>query len=143
MMGRIHTGNGRAVSLPAGLSGAVGISMVATVAASALGAYLVSIEWIAEQHIGIWSMGTLILSSVMGGMTAAQRIKRLRIQMALLNGMIYFLMLLCLTLLVFGGKITGMGTTLVLIGIGSVGGGMLSKHERGKGKGRRRKKLHC
>ena len=143
MMGRIHTGNGRAASVPAGLIGAAGFSIAVTLAVSALGAYLVSKEWIGVQQIGIWAMATLILSSVIGGLTAAERIKRLRFQMALMHGLIYYLMLLCLTLLLFGGKYTGMGTTFALIGIGSLIGGVLSKREKGKRKAGRRRKIHC
>ncbi len=134
--------NGRATSVPIGLISGAAMSMMATTVLAALGAIMISKEWLAQEQMGVWAMGTLVMSAMAGSMTAAARIKRLKVQMALLNGACYFLMLICLALFVFRGKPAGLGTTFVLVLIGSITGGLLTIRERRVGKGGRRKKLH-
>ena len=133
---------GRATSIPKGILTALIISMSWTLVASVIGACMVSKEWMAQEKIGIWAIFVLITASVVGGMVAAGRIKRQRIQMASLHGGLYYILLILLNLLCFGGQFRGMGVTLVFVLMGSVVAGILGNRPAGKGNGRRRRKTH-
>lgn len=133
---------GRATSIPKGILTAVAISMSWTLIASITGAYLISKEWISHNQTGSVAIFVLITASVVGGMVAAGRIKRHRIRMAGLHGGLYYILLILLNLLCFGGQFQGMGVTLIFVLLGTVAAGVLGSRTAGKGKGRRRRKTH-
>ena len=133
---------GRAASIPAGILIAMAVSSICTLMFSVIGAVLVSKEYMAQDRIGVWAIVTLVSASVAGGMIAANRIKRYRMQMAGLHGGVYYILLIGLNLLCFGGQLQGMGATLAFVLIGSLAAGLLSNQAAGKGSGRRRRKSH-
>ena len=123
-----------ASSIPAGIGIGLLVSMVVTLAGAALTAYLIHKESIPEEGMGYGILLTLLLSAAVGAWVAAKRIQRLRMQMCMLSGFCYYLTLLAMTALFFGGQYNGMGiTALVVIGgcgtvaILGVGGG---KHRK-------------
>ena len=134
--------SGRAVSVPIGMLTACGVSIALTMCLSVIGAMLVSRELLGQERIGILAMMILTVASVMGGITAAGKIKMRRMQMSLLHGALYGLFLVVLTFLFFGGQFQGMGTTLVVIAVSSIGGGLIANRSEGKGSGKKRKKYH-
>ena len=113
---------GTASSIPAGIAFGVLISMIITLLGTAISAYLVHSESIRQESIGYASMAVLLVSGAVGALTAINRIKRMRLQMCLLSGACYFLVLLSVTALFFGGQYAGVGATglTILIGCGSV-----------------------
>ena len=106
-----------ASSIPAGIGIGLLISIVITMAGAALTAYLIHKESIPEEGMGYGILLTLLLSAAAGAWIAMKRIQRLRMQMCMLSGLCYYLTLLALTALFFGGQYNGMGiTALVVVG---------------------------
>ena len=133
---------GRAASLPGGLAIAGAVSMVATLVIVVTGAVLVSNEIIAFENIGYCSIAALLLGSFLGTITAVHRIKRQKVLIGILSGGVYYLMLLSITALFFGGQYKGMGVTLLVVIGGSLLGVILSNREKGRGRNRRHIKIH-
>lgn len=106
---------GRAMSIPAGIGIALFLSMVITLAGSALAAALVSSERIGEGAIGYASMLTLALAALAGAWIAVILIQRLRLQVSMIFGGCYYLFLLAMTALLFGGQYQGMGVTAIVV----------------------------
>ncbi len=106
---------GRASSVPAGLAWSLltsmGITLLCCVALTAL----IAGEQIPETAIGYGAMGTLVLASVGGALTAAWRIKHRHLAMCLCSGLVYYLCLLCCTAMFFGGQYEGMGVTALVV----------------------------
>ena len=111
-----------ASSIPAGIGIGLLVSMVITLAGAALTAYFIHKETIPEEGMGYGILLTLLLSAAAGAWIAVKRIQRLRMQMCMLSGLCYYLTLLAMTALFFGGEYSGMGITalVVLGGCGTV-----------------------
>ena len=86
-------------------------------------------------------MVILVLSALCGALMARSKIKRLRLQVCLISGGIYYLMLLGMTMLLFGGRFQGMGVTALMVACGSIlailvglpkDRGGKSRHRRGR-----------
>ena len=106
---------GTALSIPAGLALALTVSLAATGALSAVSAWLILTGKLRESSVGYCAMVILLLSSAAGAATATGRIKRLRLQMGLLSGGLYFAALMAMTALFFGGVYDGIGVTALMI----------------------------
>lgn len=117
-------------SIPAGIGIGLLVSIVITLAGSALTAYLIHGESVPEEGMGYGILLTLLLSAIAGAWISVGRIQRLRMQMCMLSGLCYYLTLLSMTALFFGGQYSGMGVTaLVVLGgcgtvaiLGTIGG---------------------
>jgi len=109
---------GRAASVPAGIGWGVAVGMGITLVGAAVLAWMMSGEKLSGDALGYGIMIVLVIASGAGALTAAGKIKRLRVQMCLLTGGFYYLGLLSVTALFFGGKFQGMGITAVLVIIG-------------------------
>ena len=131
---------GTASSIPAGIAIAAIVSLVITLLGSVVSAYLVQSELIRQESIGYASMVVLVVSGAVGALVAMARIKRMRMQMCLLSGVCYFLLLLSVTALFFGGQYEGIGVTAlaILSGCGSVAVLSIAGEKRGS-TGRRKK----
>lgn len=130
---------GRAASVPAGLGIALGVSMVITLAMAALTAYLEGKGIVKEADVGYMVMLTLLLASLVGALTAAGKIKRQRLVMCLASGLCYFLSLIAVTALFFGGQYSGVGVSLLLIMGAAFSAAFLKKGERKSTSVRKRK----
>ena len=121
MPGKIKV-TGTATSIPVGLAWSAGVSLGVTGVAAWVAAWLVLSRRIAWDGIGYCSMVILLLGSVCGAVTAVRKIKRLRLQMCMASGAVYYGCLLAITALFFGGQYQGMGVTglLILGGCGAV-----------------------
>lgn len=106
---------GTASTIPVGLAlgtlGSIGI----TILLSAIAAWLTLSGRIPENSIGYCSMFILLLSSMAGSAIAIARTKRLRFQVGVAAGALYFLCLLAITALFFGGIYEGVGATALMI----------------------------
>lgn len=112
-----HTG--KANSIPAGLAIAVSVSMMITFLLSATIAMLLNTEKITWIQAGYWIMGMLFSASFIGGKCAVASIKRQRLMISIMSGILYWGLLLCVTALFFGGKFGAVWETAGLIGAGS------------------------
>lgn len=110
--------SGTAMGIPAGLGIGAISSLIITVAGAALTAWLIASESIGEETIGYAAMVILMIASAVGAMVSIRLIKRLRLQVCLMSGGCYYLTLLALTALLFGGQYQGMGITAVMVLIG-------------------------
>lgn len=136
-MGQTYTG--RTLSLPAGVAAGIGVSLGISAAAIAVLAKLVDSETLAWENIGYGIMVMLLAASFLGALTAYRKIKRQRLMICLLTGMVFFGILLSMTALFFGGRYHGVGVTFLLILAGSGCAGLLGLRE-GKGRGRKRRR---
>lgn len=127
---------GRAASMPVGLLFGAVISLGITMLAVALLAKLMSSGHMKESQLGYGIMVALLAASFGGALAAVGRIKRQRLMVCVLSGAIFFLILLSITALFFGGQYEAVGVTGILV----LGGSMLAvltggrSGRRGKGK---------
>ena len=133
---------GTASSIPGGLTAGAGISLLTTIAGSWMFAYLISTEKLPQSGIGYCAMAIILLSSLLGASVSAHRIKRRLLYVCILSGLIYYMILLSMTALFFGGQYQAMGVTALLV-TGGVGTAALLCLRGGGGPHRRkrRKKL--
>lgn len=127
---------GTAKSVQLALCWGLIISMVLTLILSAGITYLVLSETMAESAVGYGVMLTVLVSSFLGAIVAAAAVKSRRLFVCLMSGVGYFLLLLSVTALFFGGQYEGMGVTALLV-FGGAGAAALMG---GKGDGQKRKK---
>ena len=126
---------GRATSLPAGLA----IGAVCSLAAElVLRAKLVEAETLPVEKVGYGIMVLLIVSSFAGAMISFGRIKRQRMLVCIVSGVIYFAMLMSMTALFFGGQYSAVGTTALLVLAGSGAAALLGLRQ---GRGAKRTKI--
>lgn len=120
MKKRITTG--KSFSVPGGLALGNGLSLCITVLMAILLAKLVSLEKMQWENIGYGIMLLLYISSLAGSALAASLIKHQRLVICLSAGLVYWVTLLSLTALFFGGQYSGMGVSalIILSGCGTV-----------------------
>ena len=106
---------GRATSLPVGLAIGAACSLAATLILTAILAKLVEAETLPVEKIGYGIMVLLIVSSFAGAMISFGRIKRQRMLVCIVSGVVYFAMLMSMTALFFGGQYSAVGTTALLV----------------------------
>ena len=147
------------MSIPGGLALSTAVSLGVTLILSAVVAKMVDAELMGEGAIGYGSLATLLTASISGAIGygalitlltsaiagaafAATKIKRQRMLVCFLSGLVYYITLLGITALFFGGQYQGMGITALVIA-GGCGTVILMGMKQGKGKEiRHRKKLH-
>lgn len=114
---------GAAASIPKGIGIGLLISILITVAGSAMTALLITREALPENGIGYCAIVILILSASIGALVAYKSIKHRRMVVCMVHGLCYYLILLSITALFFGGQYQGMGVTAlaVLAGCSAVG----------------------
>lgn len=123
---------GTATAIPTGLAIGGLISLIVTLAGAAATAYLVLNQRIGENGIGYASMIILFLGAVMGAWGAFSSIKKQRLQVCLLSAAVYYLLLLAITALFFGGQYQGMGVTAIVILIGALAVALFPSKENTK-----------
>lgn len=111
------------MSMPAGLAIGLAASLSITLLCTALIANLILSEKMNEAALGYGAMAILLLSSGAGSLIASVLIKHRWLLVSLGAGGIYFLTLLAITALFFGGQYQGIGVTalMILAGSGTVG----------------------
>lgn len=123
---------GSASSMPTGLFIGSVISLLVTLVGAAVTAFLVVKERIGENGIGYASMLILFLSTTLGALGAYNKIKKQRLKICLLSGGIYYLLLMAITALFFGGRYQAMGVTGLIILVGSICVAFLPSKNRDK-----------
>lgn len=128
---------GRASSMPRGLAVGAAVSMAITLVSALVMAGLLDAEKLAWENVGYGIMVMVFCGAFLGAVTGYHLVKRQRMVVCLMGGGIYFLMLLAVTALFFGGQYDGVGATGVLI-LGGSGCAALLGLRQGRG-GRRRR----
>lgn len=129
---------GKTWSMPMGLLAGGILSLSSTLIGAALLASMINREMVAEMGIGYGVMVILLLSSVIGSMTAYTKIRRRRMLVCALAGLVYFLTLCSITAMFFHGTYSGVLVTAAVIAGGSISVGLLGLRA-GEG---RKGKLH-
>lgn len=111
---------GRSVSIPVGIAWGMLVGIGITVIGAAVLAWMMSGEKLSGDGLGYGIIVVLLVSSYVGALIASNKIKRLRVQMCILSGVVYYLSLVAVTALFFGGKYQGMGVTAIVVIIGCV-----------------------
>jgi len=115
------------------------LSLGITILGACVSAFMIHKEVVEESAVGYCSLVTLLVSSSLGAVLAMNRVKRMRMQVCLLTGACYFLSLLCITALFFGGEYTGIGVTALAI-LGGSGAVALMSIRQKKSRGHTHKK---
>lgn len=126
------------MSVPGGLLTAGMISMGITVTISLIIANQLNTERITWEQAGYWIMGMLFLASFSGATSAYCTIKRQRLTVSVMSGTVYWVLLLCVTALFFGGNYEAVPETAAIIIAGSGCAAMVSLPQKGR-RGRKRK----
>ncbi len=119
-------------SLPSGLAIGGIASLFVTLAAAGIMAKLTENGGISESGIGYGVMGILFIASLVGSSAANMKARQQKLLVCLLSGAVYYVILLSMTALFFGGKYKGVGVTALLVFAGC----MLPVFVRGGGKRR-------
>ena len=129
---------GRASALPGGIAIGVLAALVITVLGAVLLTTLIAGEHLALDVYGYGVMMILFLAALAGAVTAMLRIKHMKMQVSLLTGAAYYLVLLATNALFFGGQYEGALTTGLIILAASGVAAVIGSRE-GKPVKRRRK----
>ncbi len=131
---------GRAVSMPAGLTEGALISLTVTLISSALMAKLIDMEKLQWENVGYGIMLLLLAASFAGAITAYGKIRRRRLFVCGISGVIYFCLLLAVTALFFGGQYEAVGVTAAMVAAGSGTAGLLGIKGEGSGRWKNKKR---
>ena len=91
------------------------ISLLVTLAGSAIVTWLIITEKAGEGSIAVASVVIQLLASIIGAWCAVAVSKQQRLQAVLLSGVGYYLVLLATTALFFGGQYKGLGITALIV----------------------------
>ena len=110
---------GKTIGVPGGLAIGIMVSLLITVLSAALVAWLLSAQTIGEGTVNSLKMLTHGISAIVGSVTAYNLVKRMRLQVCLLCGACYYIILIGMTALLFGGQYRGLGVTALIVIAGS------------------------
>ena len=96
------------------------VSLLITVACTAIAAYLLVSERVGEESIKYISLTILFTASTAGAFAAWISSTQNRLLICLANGGIYFLSLIATTALLFGGQYKGVGATALVVLAGTL-----------------------
>ena len=121
---------GKAISVPAGLGLSLVVNISITSIAVAIIAILLNRKSITWENTGYWIMGMLLISSFLGGKTAICSIKTQLYLVTFMSGILYWMFMLCITALFFGGHYSSLFETGALIIAGSISAALLHRPNR-------------
>ena len=130
---------GKTMSVPGGLALSGAISMVITLLISMLLANLLDRQQLSWEQAGYWIMAMLFAAAFAGGKAAIAAIRRQRLAVSAMSGLLYWGLLLCITALFFGGNFNAVLETALIIIAGSGCAAMVSLPQK-KSRGRRIRK---
>ena len=127
---------GTAVSMPVGVATGTLVSLLTTGGASGLLTWLILNGKAPEASTGYITMGILLMSTILGTLLSAAKIKRRWMLVSCITGMLYFLALLSCTAIFFGGNYQGVGVSALVVLVGSLLTGFVGlKREKGHSRG--------
>ena len=132
---------GKAKPMAVGLAFGVGAALLLTVVFSVAVTQLVLGERIEENAIGYWTGGMLPICTALGSWIAVGLVKRRKMQTCLITGGIYFVCLLGVNVLFFGGQFHGVFVTFLMVLLGATVAGLLAARGEKRGS-KKHKKYH-
>lgn len=133
------TNTGKSLSFPGGMTVSGITSMSITILASVIIAQMLDSGQITWEQSGYWIMGMLLLSAFLGAKAAIVTIKRQKLAVSMMSGILYWGIMLCVTALFFGGNYDAVLETAALIIAGSGCAAMVSLPQKRSRRKRRRK----
>ena len=130
---------GKAKPMVVGLAVGVGAALLITLLFAVVVTQLVLGEKIGEGTIGYWTGVMLPLSTGVGAWIAVCLVKSKKMQTCLLTAAVYFLCLLGINALFFGGQFQGVVVSVVMILLGAATTGIIAAKGERKGHNKRRK----
>lgn len=132
--------DGKASTTTIGLAWGMCEELLLTIIGSAIIAVLVLEGKMSEENIGYGIMLVLLAVSYAGAAFSAARIKRRKIMVCGISGLLYWLMLMLITLLFFGGQFGTVWAPIFLIFAGSMAAAIVpGRGERGQPKRKKKK----
>lgn len=125
---------GKAWSMSTGLAFGAMISVCVMLLLAAALAKLIASGILEEGWIGYGVMILLLVSSFSGAISSYRKIKRQRLIVCLMSGILYMAILLAVTALFFGGQYETVGVTIFLILGGCLSAGFIGIREKRGGK---------
>lgn len=110
---------GRAMTMPGGLALGAAVSLGITLLGCLMLSKLVEKGVIHLDNIGYGILILLLSGSFLGAITAKSKIKRRKMLVCMLSGLVYFLILICITALFFGGQYQGVWVTGLVVSGGA------------------------
>ena len=101
--------------IPVGIGLGLALAWFISIIGVGVTALLIHSEAIPENGMGYGIVITLIVACIIGALFSVSKIQRLRLQMAMLFGVVYYLSLLGTNALFFGGQYSGMGVTALVV----------------------------
>ena len=130
---------GKAIAMPVGIALGIMVAVVITLLGAILLTSLIAGERMELEALGYGIMAIQFLGGIIGAVTAMLAIKRQKMQVCLITGLGYFLVLLASNALFFGGQYEGALTTGLILLVGCGITAMLGSREaRGRNRGRRK-----
>ena len=128
----------RAPSLWKSVGAGVLLGAAWTLVSAVIIAKLVDMEVLPMENVGYGAMAAVLSAVFVGATLAGRKAGHMVVQAAVISGAAYFLCLLLVNALFFGGSYTGMGTTFLLTLL-ATGLALLAA---GKGSGRMRRRRY-
>ena len=132
---------GKAIAMPVGIAFGIMVAVVITLLGAILLTSLIAGEKMELEALGYGIMAIQFLGGIIGAVTAMLAIKRQKMQVCLLTGLSYFLVLLASNALFFGGQYEGVLTTGLILLVGCGITAILGSREA-RGRNRRRKPVY-
>jgi putative membrane protein (TIGR04086 family) len=121
---------GTATAVPLGVLWGAIISMLMTVISALILTWLTLNEITNQQKLGYCIMGSLLCAAILGSFVSTTLVKRRKLLICLMTGLTYYITLLGITALFFGGNFQGAAVKGLLIAAGSLFIGMLQLIKR-------------
>lgn len=125
-----------------GIAGGAGISLVITLVGAVVGAFLLSGEVLGREEIGFAGTVITLIAAAAGSWFASGKIGKMKMQVCMLTGAVYYLALMAVTVLAFDGLYAGLGRGALAVFGGSAGVALLSIMNKKKPKFRIRKNAY-
>lgn len=134
---------GKTVGMPIGITVGVFMSVAITLACAVFYAWLIGMEKLSMDSIRYIAGVTILLSTSFGSWIAVVKIKRMRTQVCLITGAVYYLVLLSITAAFFDGQYQGIGIGAILVLVGSGLTALLGLGGKKSGKKKFKKRAIC
>lgn len=117
--------SGKAASIPAGLGISLAVNICVTCILTMLIAWMIKKNTVEWDYAGIMIMFTLLISSFLGAKAAIMTIKTQFLLISVMSGTMYWMSLICITAIFFGGEYCSLMETAALIASGSIAAALL------------------
>ena len=118
--------SGTAMSMAGGIALGVGVSFVISIAGALIMTAMISNQSMPFENVGMGCVVLIAAAALVGAYIAALLIKRRNLLVCGITGLAYFLVLLSVSAMFFGGTYSGVGMGALMVLMGSGGAAVLS-----------------